>query len=203
MLVAVHAALVLAVSPSEFFYAVHEGQTSFVKHLINVEGADVNMKNDHGETALLMAAHEGHDSMVSLLLDKGANPNAASQSRETPIVWACFWEHEPVVKRLIRAGANIEAKDRYGETPLIWAAHHRKLKSMQWLMEAGADMNARNRRGLTILENARELGHHAVVGMLTGGKLEEMEVDEMETGAAHHGEDQDMEALMEGRKTEL
>uniref|UniRef100_A0A914ZLA3 Myotrophin n=1 Tax=Parascaris univalens TaxID=6257 RepID=A0A914ZLA3_PARUN len=52
-------------------YAADYGHTGVIEYLINI-GADVNVTDVHGITALLAAVFEGHKDVVVLLLSKGA-----------------------------------------------------------------------------------------------------------------------------------
>ena len=51
------------------------GHINTVRRLLE-EGADVNVKDDRGSTALMYASEEGHVETVKLLLEKGADVNA-------------------------------------------------------------------------------------------------------------------------------
>ncbi|KAI5777396.1 ankyrin repeat-containing domain protein [Geopyxis carbonaria] len=48
-------------------------------------GANVNATNDHGETALMLAAEKGSPRMVTLLLDRGADVNAKDSEGQTAL----------------------------------------------------------------------------------------------------------------------
>ena len=57
-----------------FLDAAFSGDTKAVEALL-AEGADVNVKDGIGFTALFGAARSGHTETVKLLLAKGADPN--------------------------------------------------------------------------------------------------------------------------------
>ena len=58
-----------------------------VKELIN-KGADIEAKDEEGQTSLMWASHRGHGVVVKLLLEKGANVDAKSLSGKTALDWA-------------------------------------------------------------------------------------------------------------------
>jgi len=60
------------------------GQTD-AANLLLAKGADPNLTNNDGSTALHMAAFFGHIEIVKALLDKGANVNVRNQRSETPL----------------------------------------------------------------------------------------------------------------------
>jgi len=58
-----------------------------VRLLINA-GADINLRCEHGRTALHMAAAWGHLAEVQLLLDHGADPDLRDDGGLTPAIMA-------------------------------------------------------------------------------------------------------------------
>ena len=58
-----------------------------------------------GSTALLMAAREGHEEVVKLLLDAGAYVDATDGRQARPIAWAQAVGHTEIVELFLAAGA--------------------------------------------------------------------------------------------------
>lgn len=69
-------------------YATGRGNLYEVKRLV-AEGADVSFKSEYGDTALMEAAHKGHDPVLSLLIDKDADINAVAPSG-SPVLFFHF-----------------------------------------------------------------------------------------------------------------
>jgi Ankyrin repeats (3 copies) len=65
--------LLMAQTPPELLEAARRGRSVDVEALL-AKGADIEMKNPDGRTALMLAAQYGHTATVQLLLSKGANP---------------------------------------------------------------------------------------------------------------------------------
>lgn len=82
------------------------------------QGADVNAKDDNGESALLFAAKNGQTEMVQLLLIKGANVNLKTPKRTTALMVAVYKCHKDVVEVLLAQGADVNSRNRSGETAL-------------------------------------------------------------------------------------
>ena len=112
--------------------------------------------NDHGRTALISAAEQGHEAMVRLLLGQGAGLNATGHGHYswTALMRAAKYGHEVVVRLLLQKGADVNAKDKYGETALVYAAISGQEAVIRLLLEKGADINAKNKKGKTALIKA-------------------------------------------------
>ena len=54
--------------------AAESGDIQSVRELLD-RGADPNIRNDYGTTALMWASQDGYIKIVRLLLDRGADPN--------------------------------------------------------------------------------------------------------------------------------
>jgi ankyrin repeat protein len=73
----------------------------------------------------LLAARDGHETVVKLLLAKeGVDPDSRdSKYGQTPLSWAAENGHEAVVKLMLaKDGVDTNLKDNDGRTPLSWAA---------------------------------------------------------------------------------
>ncbi len=86
------------------------------------KGADVNGRDDFGDTALLVAADGGHYAVVKLLIERGAEVNITDSANDTPLTLAAARKHVEVVKLLLAKGADAEAKNNRGETALSIAS---------------------------------------------------------------------------------
>ena len=73
----------------DIFDYVMENNISEVKLLLDY-GADVNAKNDNGETALDWTSVTGHIEPVKLLLEYGADVNVKNNYGSTPLACPCI-----------------------------------------------------------------------------------------------------------------
>ena len=96
-----------------------------VEALVN-RGADVNMADENGETALMKAARTNDDIMVAeLLTGWGADINAEDDNGETAFMKAAQYNLNPGMTELLgRLGANVDWVDVKGETALMKACAH-------------------------------------------------------------------------------
>jgi ankyrin repeat protein len=66
--------------------------------LMNDCNADINIRNNYGRTALLLAACSGHDACVQMLIDKGALIDAKDHNDDTALIHAASCGYELCVK---------------------------------------------------------------------------------------------------------
>ena len=102
--------------------ALESGNLEAVKVLI-AAGADVNAKNNNGETALMRASKSRNyeaDGAVSVLIEAGTEVDAKDKNGWTALIWAlCAHRYKPgIIKLLLEAGAVVNVKgvnlDKYG-----------------------------------------------------------------------------------------
>jgi ankyrin repeat protein len=60
-------------------------------------GVNINARNEHGMTALMRAARNGHAAVVRTLLEHGADPNIARNDKFTALALAAFFGHTETV----------------------------------------------------------------------------------------------------------
>ena len=137
-----------------------------IKELLK-KGADVNVSDKYGQTALMKAAASGHLEVVKYLAEGGADLVAKDGVGQTALIMSAENGHLDVVKYLVEGGANLEAKNEVGHTALMKAADWVKLDVVKCLVELGADVNASNVKGQTALMNAARRGKLDVVKYLT------------------------------------
>jgi len=146
------------------------------KQLIEA-GADVNVANRQGETALSAAAYNADFELVTELLAHGAKPATIDRAGKSPILYAAARGQDGIVAALLDAG--IDANARYGAelTALMWAAGHADnapaggaLRTVQLLLARGAKLDFVDDRGRGALMIAAQLGHTELVdALLTAG----------------------------------
>ncbi|CAD0088333.1 unnamed protein product [Aureobasidium mustum] len=172
-------------------YACYNGLTRAVRDLLDegtdVQGADVNARDDPLYSPLRAAALNGHVTTVQLLLDKGADVTDARSiaafkeaSLDTVVrplvgrgagaiangsallIEASKRGHNKIVQLLINAGAEVNAGDG---VVLQQAVLHGHDTTVQLLLDNGADIDARGEHG-TALAAALETDHYTTIQLL-------------------------------------
>ncbi len=146
--------------------AVKSADLDRVRALLT-QGADVNVPQGDGATALHWAAHRNNLEAADLLIRAGANPNAANELGATPLWLGSVNGSATMVERLLRAGANPNVALASGETPLMTAARAGSVNAARLLLANGADANAKEGfRGQTALMWAVEQKHADMTRLL-------------------------------------
>jgi ankyrin repeat protein len=129
-------------------------------------GADMESKDENGDSPLSKASERGLIEAVTVLLEAGANMESKDKNGRSSLALASRHAHVDVVTSLLEAGADMESKDENGRSPLALASRHAHVDVVTSLLEAGADIRARDNSGLTALHTAAVHGHEAVVAVL-------------------------------------
>lgn len=109
----------------QLWYAVAQGQVDEVKRLLD-QGANANITDPfRTNSALGIAAMNGHTEIAKLLIDKGADVNFQANNGNTALMLAAQAGHADIAKLLIEKGANVNAKTMWGQTALSLAQAYR------------------------------------------------------------------------------
>jgi ankyrin repeat protein len=121
--------------------ACFENNTAHVIALIAL-GADVNVQNFDGLTALACACTVGAVSCVDLLLAAGADVDVCDHSGVHPCHRVAASKCFRILPKLLKASkTGVNAVSNNGRQPLHDAAYHNSVESMIPLLHKGADVN--------------------------------------------------------------
>ena len=135
--------------------AVKSNDAAHVKELIQ-QGVNVN-ELDNGDAPLVMAAYEGHNEIVKLLLEAGADVTAVDPGMKATALHAAAYAGRTEAARLLIAHhIDIDKQGPYnGYTALHDALWQNHIETAQVIIEAGANLNLKSNQGQTPLEFAR------------------------------------------------
>jgi ankyrin repeat protein len=157
--------------------AAGDGDLNKVKHLID-QGANVNVHDKSGNTALIMASAQQHLNVVKYLIQRGASVNARNENGGTAVIFASndvFGGDGNIatLKYLIERGALINARDTTRGTALLVAAGRGNLNKVKLLVKHGA-VSVKTTYGATPLSFAYENDHLDIVNYLSSLKIQQM-----------------------------
>lgn len=131
--------------------ASRTGSTGAVRCLLEQGGIDVDATNIHGETALLLAAAEGHTQAALLLLDCGADAQHVDLYQDTALLNAAGNEHEDTLRLLLARGADPDMPNGIGQTALVTALSFERVRVLAILLKGGANPNLPDAQGVAPL----------------------------------------------------
>ena len=167
--------------------AALRGNLEIVKTLLG-KGADCNLIDAEGSTALHLALRKRRGATAMLLIPKTENLDAPNSGGFSPMVIAARNNLTECVEALLSHGADPRSTDRNGKSALYWAQRKRHSEIVQilsthmWgineaaaegdldrvnaLLDANAAVNCRDQYGETPLHRAAWEGHAQIVEAL-------------------------------------
>lgn len=133
--------------------AATAGHGNCVDFLIR-KGAEVDLVDVKGQTALYVAVVNGHLESAQILLEAGADPNGSRHHRSTPVYHASRVGRADILKALIRYGADVDVNHHLTPDlqppfsrrltslvvcPLYISAAYHNLQCFKLLLQAGAN----------------------------------------------------------------
>lgn len=88
--------------------AAREGDGATLRKYLDA-GVPATLTNAAGDSLVMLAAYNGHASVVADLLVRGADAGAANDRGQTPLAGAVFKGYADVVRTLLDSGADPDA----------------------------------------------------------------------------------------------
>ena len=208
------ASLAIELSPEE---ALHQAAASGNFKAIKVQleaGADINAKNEAGDTALhVVATHSGYVECAIAMLKEGADPNLTNKRGQTPLFRATFnamvqhyhysgmyhERHNRIQEQLLQAGPVIDPMNpKPNPKPEDWMEQIRKtlgppstdanaLAILKALLEAGAKSDLKDKQGFTPLDLAKAHGDYERLAKIMGLETNQLAGMEGASSIMHGG----------------
>lgn len=131
-----------------------------------VFGAEVDARDEYGNTPLMFAAAKGRAVVASYILTADADPDARRDDGKTALHLAAYHGHTETARHLLTAYADVNARSDRGETPLHLASRKGNAETVSLLLDCGADASVRADTGITSLMSAVRGGRAEAVRRL-------------------------------------
>jgi ankyrin repeat protein len=148
------------------WWASRNGCEMSARLLLAADSAMVNSKDKDNKPPLFIAAEQGNQAVMEVLLDKGADVNAEGGIYGNALYAASAGGHKEVATLLLDKGADVNAEGGiYGNA--LYAASaggHKEVATL--LLDKGADVNAEGGYYGNALQAASANGHKEVATLL-------------------------------------
>jgi uncharacterized protein len=119
-----------------------------------------------GMSAIMVAAREGHEACVQVLVAAGVQVADCSCMCMTALHFAALAGSCSMVKQLLTAGARVDARNARGATAGMLAAEEWLCAVVEELLHSGADPSLRDRFGSSLVTFAQRKGTWAALRKL-------------------------------------
>lgn len=154
-----------AIGPQHLVSAAAKNDAGMVLRLLKDKPQLVDQRHQ-GLTALIIASHEGHKEVVTILLKVGANKDLTDSKGNTALMAALMKKREEVSLMLIQAGANINMANVSGRTALHFASSNGCDTVLRELLARGVNVNAQDIAGDTPIHDAIHNKNNSAVSFL-------------------------------------
>ena len=116
-------------------------------------GVDPNVKNNQGNTPLIISASLGDVPSVQSLMAYRADVNAANNNGNTALIYAARYNHPEIIRELLKpqtmqAPLDVNMQNKQGQTALYWGAAKGYEEVVRRLLAADADPTIAAKDGL-------------------------------------------------------
>lgn len=141
---------------------LHDAVNSLIK-----DNDNINVEDDKGRTALMMAAMEGFANVVELLIDRRADASKQDYKGRNALHYAASANRLEVIDVLLdKAAIDVNSGDEFGDTALIFAAQYGLEDMVDKLLARGANPTLLNEEGSTALSSAAPSGYTSMAAKL-------------------------------------
>ncbi len=163
---------------SALIEATRRGHNASVEKLLEL-GADVNITDCQGNTAIHTAIRSGYDDIFSLILKRNSTLDCHDKEGTTPLYLAVMEDRLDMASLLLKSHADPNISSTQGTTPLFMAAKRGYGDIVLLLLDAGAMIDVACQNAMTPFYVAVKEGHYDVAKRLLskGARLDAKDRD--------------------------
>ena len=156
------------ISPAEFLHNAQAGTLTLDEIFMFTMVHDINVSDDDGYTALLLAVRNGKIDTATMLLEQGVDVNQTIEDYDgwTALNIACLNDNIEMATMLLRWNANINTKESDMTTTLMTIAEEGNTHMVRFLLDHHAKVDLERDDGKTALMLACEKGHTETAALL-------------------------------------
>lgn len=162
--------------------------SEIIEELINCPeiDVDVNLRDNSGKSALLIAAKWGNTKSIEILLREGAKIDAQDNDGWSALMYASRFSFSTssfaTVKLLVNSGANLDLRNNNGWTALMLATRFSIIKTSRFLLKSGANINIINNHGQKLKDIVIEKRYKSVTKNLVDEILDFNKIKKFDNG---------------------
>ena len=141
----------------EMFDYARTGDAATLARLLAL-GVPANLRNEKGDTLLMLACYHGHLDAARVLLEHGADTEIWNDNGQLPLAAAVFKDYREIAELLLAKGARVDGAAPDGRTALMMAAMFNRTAMLELMLAHGGDPHARNAKGLSAKDLALTMG---------------------------------------------
>jgi ankyrin repeat protein len=141
----------------EMFDLARQGDAAALARLLGL-GVPVDLRNEKGDTLLMLACYHGRLDAARVLLEHGADTEIYNDNGQLPLAAAVFKDYRDVAELLLAKGARVDGAAPDGRTALMMAAMFNRTGMLDLMLAHGGDPHARNMKGLSARDLAQAMG---------------------------------------------
>eukprot|EP00118_Oscarella_pearsei_P016782 m.162474 g.162474 ORF g.162474 m.162474 type:complete len:1102 (+) comp38843_c0_seq3:78-3383(+) len=147
--------------------AAFKGERDRILSDLGLKNRDPNKKSKLQRTALHYACVRGHESVISLFLDRDVSLNVRDCDGKTPLAMVVERRHHRCMELLLSKGASVNLHDNRQKTPLHNAAAGGDVRSIEILLGNGARNDVKDENGFSPSDLAKAGKHQECYERLT------------------------------------
>ncbi|KAF9875384.1 hypothetical protein CkaCkLH20_07204 [Colletotrichum karsti] len=153
--------------------AASDGKWKFCHTLVSLRfNAKLEVKNQAGETPLLLAVRQNKPKAVDVLLESGADVNITCRDGTKPLHLACSKGYLEICQTLVSRNADVKSKNKEEKNPLHLAVLNNHLDVVKFLLDCDQApyVDEVTEDDYTSLHLAAEKGHSRICAALLDHK---------------------------------